>query len=133
LVTIEIACENNDDRIDSDSDTIENIVEKGMVVAVLAYCPNYEYYLQKLTTGTETIVHRFSDNWVGIFDHGSKIVRALYYDRTQSNKPFLFKLIPWKMAVICFICAELERGNITVQEDLHPDILQSLYIHVFNK
>ena len=52
---VETACENNDECMDSDSDTIENIVEKGMVVAVLADGPNYEYYLQKLTTGQETI------------------------------------------------------------------------------
>jgi hypothetical protein len=48
---VETACENNDERVESDSDTIENIVEKGMVVAVLADNLNYEYYLQKLTTG----------------------------------------------------------------------------------
>jgi hypothetical protein len=41
---VETACENNDECIDSDSDIIENIVEKGMVVAVLAYYSNYEYY-----------------------------------------------------------------------------------------
>ena len=34
---VETACENNDERIDSDS---EFIVEKGMVVAVLSYDPN---------------------------------------------------------------------------------------------
>ena len=42
---------NNKERIYSDSDTIENIVEKGMVVAVLANDANYEHYVQKLTTG----------------------------------------------------------------------------------
>ena len=73
--------------------------------------PNYEYYLQKLTIGSETIEHRFSDSWGGTFNRGSKIVRALYYDRIQS-KPFLFKTIPRKTAacysvVTCFICAEL--------------------------
>ena len=41
---VETACENNDECIDSDSDIIENIVEKGMVAAVLAYYSNYEYY-----------------------------------------------------------------------------------------
>jgi hypothetical protein len=35
---VETACENNYERIDSDSDTIENIV------AVLAPDPNHEYY-----------------------------------------------------------------------------------------
>jgi hypothetical protein len=30
-----------------------------MVVAVLADDPNYEYYLQKLTTGSELIEHNF--------------------------------------------------------------------------
>jgi hypothetical protein len=29
---VETARENNDERVESDSDTIENIVEKGMVV-----------------------------------------------------------------------------------------------------
>ena len=52
---VETACENNDERIDSDSDTIEIIVEKGMVVVILADDPNYEYYLLKLTTGPKTI------------------------------------------------------------------------------
>jgi hypothetical protein len=33
-VTMVEACENNDERIDSDSDTIEIIVEKGMVETV---------------------------------------------------------------------------------------------------
>jgi hypothetical protein len=41
---VETACENNEECIDSDSDIIENIVEKGMVAAVLAYYSNYEYY-----------------------------------------------------------------------------------------
>jgi hypothetical protein len=44
------------------------IVEKGMVVAVLADDPNYDYYLLKLTTGPETIEQRFSDSWGGTFD-----------------------------------------------------------------
>lgn len=44
---VETVCENNDDCIDSDYDTIEIIVEKSMVVPVLADDPNYEYYLQK--------------------------------------------------------------------------------------
>jgi hypothetical protein len=34
-----------------------------MVVAVLADDPIYEYYLQKLTTGSELIEHNFSDSW----------------------------------------------------------------------
>ena len=77
---VETACENNVECIDSDSDTIENIVEKGIVVTVLADDPNYEYYLQKLTT-PETVEQRFSDSWGGTFDRGSKIIRGLYYDR----------------------------------------------------
>ena len=44
VTMVETACENNDECIDSDSDIIENIVEKGMVAAVLAYYSNYEYY-----------------------------------------------------------------------------------------
>ena len=56
------ACENNDERIDSDSGTIDIIGEKCMVVAVLADNPNYEHYLQKLTTSPETIEQRFSDS-----------------------------------------------------------------------
>ena len=63
-----------------------------MVVAVLADDPNYEYYLQKLTTGSELIEHIFSDSWSGTSDRGSRIIRGLYYDRVQS-KPFLFQLI----------------------------------------
>jgi hypothetical protein len=42
VTMVETVCENNDERIDSDSDTIEIIVGKGMVVAVLADDPNYE-------------------------------------------------------------------------------------------
>ena len=87
-------------------------VEKGMVVAVLADYPNYEYYLRKLTTDWELIEQNCSDSWSGISDHGSIIIRGLYYDRVQS-KPFVFQLIPRKTAAcysatICFICAELE-------------------------
>lgn len=41
-----------------------------MVVAVLADLPNYEYYLQKLNTGPETIKWIFSDSWDGTFDRG---------------------------------------------------------------
>jgi len=129
---VETACENNDERIDSDSDTIhsEIIVEKGMVVAVLAYDPNHVYYFQKLTTGPELIEQRFSDSWSGTSDRVSKIIRGLYYDRVQS-KPVLFQLISRKTAAcysatICFICAESEGDKITVPEDLHLDILQSL-------
>ena len=59
VTMVETACENNEELIDSDSDTIENNVEKGMVVAVLADEPNYEYYLQKLTTGPESIEQIF--------------------------------------------------------------------------
>ena len=58
-----------------------------MVAAVLADDPNYEYYLQKLTTGSELIEHNFSDSWSGTFDRGSRIISGLYYDRVQS-KPF---------------------------------------------
>jgi hypothetical protein len=81
-----------------------------MVAAVLADDPNYEYYLQKLTTGSELIEHNFSDSWSGTSDHGSRIIRGLYYGRVQ-NKPFLFQLIPRKTvacysATTCFICAE---------------------------
>ena len=86
---VETACENNDERVESDSETIENIVEKGMVVAVLADNLNYEYYLQKLTTGPWTIEQIISDSWGDTFDRGSKIVRGLYYDRVQS-KPFFY-------------------------------------------
>ena len=94
-----------------------------MVVAVLADDPNYEYYLPKLTTGSELIEHNFSDNWSGTSDCGSRIIRGntiLYYDRVQS-KPFLFQLIPQKTAAcysatICFICAELEGDIITVRK-----------------
>ena len=39
---VETSCEKNDERIDSDGDIIENIVEKGMVVAVLTDDPNYD-------------------------------------------------------------------------------------------
>ena len=96
VTMVETACENNDERIDSDSDTIEIIVEKGIVVAVLADDPNYEYYLLKLTTSPETIEQRFSDSWGG----------ALI-------------VIPWKTTATCFICAELEKDKITVPEELH--------------
>jgi hypothetical protein len=105
-----------------------------MVVAVLADDPNYEYYLQKLTTGSELIEHNFSDSWSGTSDRGSIIIRGLNYDRVQS-KPFLIQLIPRKTAAcysatICFICAELEGDTITVPEELHLDILQSLDTHI---
>ena len=101
-----------------------------MVVAVLADDPNYEYYFQKLKTSSELIEHNFSDSWSGTSDRGSRIIRGLYYNRVQS-KPFLFQLIPRKTAAcysatICFICAELEGGTITVTEGLHLDIHQSL-------
>jgi hypothetical protein len=135
---VETSCEKNDERINSDGDTIENIVEKGMVVAVLADDPHYDYSLLKLTIGPETIEQKCSDSWGRTFDLWfTKIVRGLYYDMVQS-KPFLFKLIPRKTAAcysaaILFICAELEGDIITVPEELHLDILQSLQIHVFNK
>ena len=74
---VKTACENNDEHINSDSDIIENIVGKGMVVAVLADDPNYECCLLKPTTGPETIESRFTDSWGGTFDRGSKIVRGL--------------------------------------------------------
>ena len=56
---VEPPCEKNYERIDSDGDIIENIVEKGMVVAVLIDDPNYDQYLLKLTTGPETIAQTF--------------------------------------------------------------------------
>jgi hypothetical protein len=56
-----------------------------MVIAVLADDLNYEYYLQKLTTGLELIEQNFSDSWSGTSDRGSRIIRGLYYDRVQSN------------------------------------------------
>ena len=126
---VETACENNDERVDSDSDKIDEL-RKGMVIAILADDPNYEYYLQKLTTGSELIEQNFSDSWSGTSDHGSRIIRGWYYDKVQSQ-PFLFQLIPRKTAAcysatICFICAELEGDTVTVQEELHLDILQSL-------
>jgi len=101
-----------------------------MVVADLADDPNYEYYLQKLTTGSELIEHNCSDSWSGTSDRGSRIIRGLHYDRVQS-KLFLFQLIPRKTAAcysatICFIYAELEGDTMTVPEELHLDILQSL-------
>ena len=46
-----------------------------MVVAVYAHDPNYEYYLQKLTTGSELIEHNFSDSWSGTSDRGSRYKR----------------------------------------------------------
>ena len=101
-----------------------------MVIAVLASDPNHEYYLQKMTTGPELIEQKFSDSWSGTSDRVSKIIRGLYYGRVQS-KPFLFQLISRKTAAcnsatICFICVELEGDTITVPEELHLDILQSL-------
>ena len=105
-----------------------------MVVAVLADDRNYEYYLQKLTTGSELIEQNCSDSWSGTSDRSSRIIRGLYYDRVQS-KPFVFQLIPWKTAAcysvtICFICAELEEDAITVPEELHLGILQSLDTYI---
>jgi hypothetical protein len=53
---VETACENNYERIDSDSNTIEIIVEKGMVVAVLADDPNYyKHYLSKTDNRSRNI------------------------------------------------------------------------------
>ena len=66
----------------------------GQIPVVLADDPNYEYYLQKLTTGSELIEHNFSDSWSGTSDRGSRIIKGhtiLYYDRVQS-KPFLLSL-----------------------------------------
>jgi hypothetical protein len=37
---VETACENNDERVDSDSDKIDEL-RKGMVIAILADDPNY--------------------------------------------------------------------------------------------
>jgi hypothetical protein len=51
-------------------------LRKGMVIAILADDPNYEYYLQKLTTGSELIEHNFSDSWSGTSDHGSRMIRG---------------------------------------------------------
>jgi hypothetical protein len=53
-----------------------------MVIAVLTDDLNYEYYLQKLTTGSELIEHNFSDSWSGTSDRGSRIIRGLYYNRS---------------------------------------------------
>jgi hypothetical protein len=52
-----------------------------MVVTVWADDPNYENYLQKLTTGSETIEQIFSDSWGDTFDRGSKfvIIKAIPY------------------------------------------------------
>jgi hypothetical protein len=44
---VEVACENNEERLDSDSDLYNRKYcwqSKGMVVAVLADGPLYEYY-----------------------------------------------------------------------------------------
>ena len=101
-----------------------------MVIAVLASDPNHQYYLQKITTGPELIEQKFSDSWSGTSDRGPIIIRGLNYDRVQS-KPFLIQLIPRKTAacysaMICFICAELEGDQITVPQELHLDIFQSI-------
>ena len=113
-----------------------------MVNAVLASDPNpnHEYYLQKMTTGPELIEQKFSDSGSGTSDRLSKIIRGLYYGRVQ-KKPFLFQLISRKTAAcysatISFICAELEGDKITVPEEIHLDILQSLntmYTYSINK
>ena len=80
-------------------------VEKGMVIAVLADDLNYEYYLQKLTTGLELIEQNFSDSWSGTSDHGSRMIRGWYYDKVQSQ-PFLFQLIPRENCRVLF-CHDL--------------------------
>ena len=95
VTVVETPFENNDERIDSDSDTLENIVEEGVVVAVLADDPNYKYYLQKLTTCPETIEQIFSYSWVTLLIVVKKNCKniVLRQARVQS-KLFLFNLIP---------------------------------------
>jgi hypothetical protein len=56
---VETACENNDECIDSDSDTIEIIVEKGMVVAVLA-----DFFIVGVAQNCKRIVLRQSTKQV---------------------------------------------------------------------
>ena len=120
VTVVETPLENNDERIDSDSDTLENIVEEGMVVAVLADDPNYRYYLQKLTTCPETIEQIFSYSWVALLIVVNNCKRNVLQEGTKlRSKTFLLKLIPGKTAAcyssaVCFICAELEKDKITV-------------------
>jgi len=90
VTVVETPFENNDERIYSDSDTLENIVEEGMVVAVLADDPNYKYYLQKLTTCPETIEQIFSYSWVALLIIVKKIVRILYYDRPEYKANYFY-------------------------------------------
>lgn len=75
LLDRDLSCYNCDDCFNcavssSDTDTIENLVDKNMVIAVLADHPNFEYYLLKVISGPESIEARITDEWGCTFDRG---------------------------------------------------------------
>ena len=89
---------------------------------VVAYDPNHVYYFQKLTTGPELIEQRFSDSWSGTSDRVSKIIR-------QGTKQTIFISTDFSencRVLFCNGLFHLEGDKITVTEELHLDILQSL-------
>ncbi|CAC5419520.1 unnamed protein product [Mytilus coruscus] len=123
--------EKNDDHCNTNDNIIEDIVEKDMIIAVLADDIDYEYYLLRVSKRPQIIKKNISDDWGCSFNRGSKVVKRLYYERIK-NQPFIFKLVKRKTAIcyssaIRFICVELESDSkIVVPEELHLDIIQSL-------
>ena len=127
----------NDDGTEdnsSDSDTCRlsaDLISKKSVIAVLADDPDYEYYLMKVTVEPFKIEKETTDSWGCTFQSGATVIKGLYYDRVRT-KPFLYKLVPRKIAIchtvaVLHLCSEVDAGNmISIPEELHLDIIESI-------
>ncbi|CAG2255254.1 unnamed protein product [Mytilus edulis] len=127
----------NDDGTEdnsSDSDTCRlsaDLISKKSVIAVLADDPDYEYYLMKVTVEPFKIEKETTDSWGCTFQSGATVIKGLYYDRVR-KKPFLYKLVPRKIAIchtvaVLHLCSEVDAGNmISIPEELHLDIIESI-------
>jgi hypothetical protein len=122
----------DDNEVDDSTITnMDSALTHNTVVAVIAEDPDYEFYLLKILDEPEIVDTEIADEWGCTFAPGSRIVRGHYFDRSKNN-PFVYKLLPnqlaiWHVAAVRYMCVEFgSRNKITIPEELHLDIIQSL-------
>ena len=112
------------------TETLQELVSAGQVIAVLADDNACDYYLLKVTR-VRVLNEETTDAWGISFPPGSEVIQGHYYN-SKRNNPLTYKLIPRKTALVpslavVYICSEIQSNvDIILSEDIHLNILQSI-------
>ena len=109
------------DSIDEQNENITDMIDEGIIFAVLCEDDTHDFYLLKATSGVQTLKRKETDRWGASFPATTSVITGLYLTQEKNS------ILQYKPNVsVLYICQDftINNNSLTLAENENSTILE---------